>query len=75
MSLFYAFIAIIRRDLLLAVRRRSEIANPLLFFILVITLFPLGIGAQPHLLQAIAPGIIWVSALLAAMLSLDGLFR
>jgi heme exporter protein B len=56
MSLFYAFIAIIRRDLLLAVRRRSEIANPLLFFILVITLFPLGIGAQPHLLQAIAPG-------------------
>ena len=75
MSLFYAFIAIIRRDLLLAVRRRSEIANPLLFFILVITLFPLGIGAQPHLLQAIAPGIIWVSALLAAMLSLDSLFR
>ena len=74
MSLFYAFIAIIRRDLLLAVRRRSEIANPLLFFILVITL-PLGIGAQPHLLQAIAPGIIWVSALLAAMLSLDSLFR
>jgi heme exporter protein B len=75
MSLFYAFLAIIRRDLLLAVRRRSEIANPLLFFILVITLFPLGIGAQPHLLQAIAPGIIWVSALLAAMLSLDSLFR
>jgi heme exporter protein B len=50
-------------------------ANPLLFFILVITLFPLGIGAQPYLLQAIAPGIIWVSALLAAMLSLDSLFR
>jgi heme exporter protein B len=61
--------------LILALRRRSEIANPLLFFILVITLFPLGIGAQPHLLQAIAPGIIWVSALLAAMLSLDSLFR
>ena len=75
MSLFYAFLAIIKRDLLLAVRRRTEIANPLLFFILVITLFPLGIGAQPHLLQAIAPGIIWVSALLAAMLSLDSLFR
>lgn len=61
--------------MILALRRRSEIANPLLFFILVITLFPLGIGAQPHLLQAIAPGIIWVSALLAAMLSLDSLFR
>ncbi len=75
MSLYRAFFAVIRRDLVLALRRRSEIANPLLFFILVITLFPLGIGAQPHLLQAIAPGIIWVSALLAAMLSLDSLFR
>lgn len=75
MSLSQAFFAIIRRDLLLALRRRSEIANPLLFFILVITLFPLGIGAQPNLLQAIAPGVIWVSALLAAMLSLDSLFR
>lgn len=75
MSLTYAFFAIIRRDLVLALRRRSEIANPLLFFVLVITLFPLGIGAQPNLLAAIAPGIIWVSALLAAMLSLDSLFR
>jgi heme exporter protein B len=75
MSLANAFFAIIRRDLVLALRRRSEMVNPLLFFILVITLFPLGIGAQPHLLQAIAPGIIWVSALLAAMLSLESLFR
>lgn len=75
MSLTHAFFAILRRDLILAVRRRSEIANPLLFFVLVITLFPLGIGARPQLLQAIAPGIIWVSALLAAMLSLDSLFR
>jgi heme exporter protein B len=75
MSLSRAFFAIIRRDLVLALRRRSEMVNPLLFFILVITLFPLGIGAQPKLLQAIAPGIIWVSALLAAMLSLDSLFR
>ena len=75
MSLSAAFFAIIRRDLLLALRRRSEIANPLFFFVLVITLFPLGVGAKPHLLQAIAPGIIWVSALLAAMLSLDSLFR
>jgi heme exporter protein B len=75
MSLFNAFAAIVRRDLILAMRRRSEMANPVLFFILVITLFPLGIGAQPNLLQAIAPGIIWVSALLATMLSLDSLFR
>lgn len=75
MTLFTAFLALIRRDLVLALRRRAEIANPLLFFVLVITLFPLGIGAQPNLLKAIAPGIIWVSALLAAMLSLDSLFR
>jgi heme exporter protein B len=75
MAMFDAFIAIVRRDLVLAMRRRSEVANPVLFFILVITLFPLGIGAQPKLLQAIAPGIIWVSALLATMLSLDSLFR
>jgi heme exporter protein B len=75
MALFKAYSAIVRRDLVLAMRRRSEIANPVLFFILVITLFPLGIGAQPKLLQAIAPGIIWVSALLATMLSLDSLFR
>ena len=75
MSLTAAFFAIIRRDLILALRRRSEIANPLFFFVLVITLFPLGVGAKTHLLQAIAPGIIWVSALLAAMLSLDSLFR
>ena len=75
MTLKRAFLAIIRRDLVLAFRRRAEMINPLLFFILVITLFPLGIGAQPNLLQSIAPGVIWVAALLAAMLSLDSLFR
>lgn len=75
MSISRAFLAVIRRDLILAFRRRAEMANPVLFFVLVITLFPLGIGAQPKLLQAMAPGVVWVSALLAAMLSLDGLFR
>lgn len=70
-----AFFAVLRRDLILAFRRRAEVANPVFFFILVVTLFPLGVGAQPKLLQAIAPGIIWVSALLAVMLSLDSLFR
>ncbi|MBU2570693.1 heme exporter protein CcmB [Methylotuvimicrobium sp. KM2] len=75
MTLSNAFIAIIRRDLVLAYRRRAEVANPLLFFVLVITLFPLGLGAQTKLLQAMAPGIIWIAALLAAMLSLDSLFR
>ncbi len=75
MSLTTAFFAVIRRDLILAFRRRAELANPVFFFILVVTLFPLGIGAQPKLLQAMAPGVIWVSALLAVMLSLDSLFR
>jgi len=75
MSLMSAFFAVIRRDLILAFRRRAEIANPLFFFILVVTLFPLGVGANPKLLQAMAPGVIWVSALLAVMLSLDSLFR
>lgn len=75
MSLSRALLAVIRRDLILAFRRRAEIANPLFFFVLVVTLFPLGVGAQAKLLQAMAPGVIWVSALLAAMLSLDNLFR
>lgn len=70
-----AFFAIIRRDLILAVRLRAEAVNPVFFFILVVTLFPLGVGAETKLLQTMAPGIIWVSALLAAMLSLDSLFR
>ena len=75
MSISRAFFAIIRRDLLLAFRRRAEIANPFFFFIIIVTLFPLAVGAQAHLLQSMAPGVIWVSALLAALLSLDGLFR
>ena len=70
-----AFALLLWRDLLLAYRRRTEMINPLLFFVLVTTLFPLGIGADPALLREVAPGIIWVAALLAAMLSLDSVFR
>ncbi len=75
LSLSQAFIYLLRRDLTLAVRNRAEFANPILFFVLVITLFPLAIGPVPELLARIAPGIIWVAALLAAMLSLDSIFR
>ena len=75
MSISRAFFAVIRRDLLLAFRRRAEMLNPIVFFVMVVTLFPLAVGAQPHLLQTVAPGVIWVSALLAALLSLDSLFR
>ena len=70
-----AFIFLLRRDLLLALRNRAEYAMPLLFFVVVITLFPLALGALPELLARIAPGIIWVAALLAAMLSLESIFR
>jgi len=70
-----AFAILLRRDLTLAYRRRSEIINPLLFFVLVTAMFPLGIGADPALLRNIGPGIIWVAALLAALLSLETVFR
>jgi heme exporter protein B len=65
---------IVWRDLLLALRRRTDIATALLFFVVVASLFPLGIGAEPNLLRAIAPGVIWVGALLSTMLSLARLF-
>lgn len=65
---------IVYRDLLLALRRRSDVATALLFFVIVASLFPLGVGAEPNLLRAIAPGVIWVAALLSSMLSLGRLF-
>ena len=67
--------ATLKRDLVLLLRRRSEVLNPLVFFAIVITLFPIGISPDPALLVAIAPGLLWVAALLAALLSLDSLFR
>ncbi|WP_460540810.1 heme exporter protein CcmB [Halomonas garicola] len=70
-----ALTATLRRDLVLMLRSRGEVINPLVFFALVITLFPIGISPDPDLLQRIAPGLLWVAALLAALLSLDSLFR
>jgi heme exporter protein B len=69
-----AITAIIRRDLLLAMRRKSEVLTALFFFIIVVSLFPLGIGPEPALLRKIAPGVLWVAALLATMLGLARLF-
>src|SRR5688500_9380754 len=66
---------ILSRDLLLALRRRGDVATALLFFVIVASLFPLGIGAQPNLLREIAPGVIWVAALLSSLLSLRRLFE
>lgn len=65
---------VIRRDLLLAFRRRSDILTTLFFFIIVVTLFPLGVGPEQALLRTMAPGILWVAALLASMLALARLF-
>ena len=65
---------VVWRELLVAMRRRSDVATALLFFVIVTSLFPLGIGAEPNKLRAIAPGVIWVSALLSSMLSLNRLF-
>lgn len=69
-----ALLAIIRRDLLLVMRRKSEVLTILFFFMIVTSLFPLGIGADSALLRKIAPGVIWVAALLSTMLGLQRLF-
>jgi heme exporter protein B len=66
---------IVRRDLRLALKRGGDSANVVVFFVLAITLFPLGVGPEAATLARIAPGAVWVAALLAAMLSLDHLFR
>jgi heme exporter protein B len=70
-----AFLGVLRRDLKLGIRKRSELSNPILFFILVASLFPLGVGPAPAILAEIAPGVIWVAALLATLLSMENLFR
>ncbi len=67
--------AVIARDLQLAMRSRAEMVQPFLFFILVVSLFPLGVGPEPELLRRMAPGVIWVAALLATYTALDGLLR
>lgn len=69
-----ALFAIIHRDLLLVMRRKSEVLTALFFFIVVTSLFPLGVGADAALLRKIAPGVIWVAALLSTLLGLQRMF-
>ncbi|MDH5737787.1 MAG: heme exporter protein CcmB [Gammaproteobacteria bacterium] len=69
------FVETIRREMLLAFRNPFEYLNPIIFFVIVISLFPLGVSPAPDDLLAIAPGIFWVAALLATLLSLEQLFR
>jgi heme exporter protein B len=66
--------AVFVRDLRLAIRRRADTFAVLFFFVIVVSLFPLGVGPEPRMLRTMAPGVIWVAALLASMLSLGRLF-
>jgi heme exporter protein B len=70
-----AFYYLLLRDMRLALRSRHELANPLIFFVLVVTLFPLAVMPTTERLQEMAPGVIWVAALLSVLLSLDRLFK
>lgn len=69
------FVALLRRDLVLAFRQRGDLVNPLFFFVMVISLFPLGLGPESGQLQKMAPGILWIAALLSTLLAVDSLFR
>jgi len=69
------FFAVVKRDLLLAFRRRQDLANPIIFFVIVISLFPLGVSPDKAFLATVASGVVWVAALLATILSLDSMFR
>ncbi|SEQ02063.1 heme exporter protein B [Ectothiorhodospira magna] len=73
-GLLTAVMTLLRRDLILALRRRQDALVVLGFFVVVVSLFPLGVGPDPQLLRSMAPGVLWVSALLATMLSLERLF-
>jgi len=70
-----ALLALLRRDLGIAVQRTGELGLPLVFFLLVATLFPLGLSPERELLVTIGPGVLWVAALLASLLALDMMFR
>lgn len=72
--MFQTFACIVRRDITLAMRRRSEFLTTLFFFIIVVSLFPLGVGTEKQVLRQLGPGVVWVAALLASMLALERLF-
>jgi heme exporter protein B len=74
-GLGHAFTNLLKRDLLLAARNRGELVNPLLFYVIVAMLFPLGVSSDPETLATMAAGVLWIAALLATLLSLDALFR
>ena len=74
-TLAEAVVATLRRDLLIAYKRKNDLFNPFMFFVLVATLFPIGISPEPEVLGEISAGVLWISALLASLLAMDNLFR
>ena len=68
------FALVLRRELRIALRRKGDVLNVLVFFVVVASLFPLGVGPEPNQLRAMAAGVVWIAALLAALLSLPRLF-
>ena len=74
LSLFGLLGLVIRRDLMLAMRRRADVLTTLIFFVMVVSLFPLGVGPETDMLRKMAAGVVWVAALLASMLSLGRMF-
>ena len=74
LSLMGLFGMVIRRDLMLAMRRRADVMTTLIFFVIVVSLFPLAVGSEMDMLRKMAPGLVWVAALLASMLSLGRMF-
>ena len=73
--MYSGFMTVLRRDMLIAFRQSGDVVNPLLFFILVAAIMPMGLSPESRVLSVLAPGLIWVIALLAMLLSLDSLFR
>lgn len=74
LKLASVLLAVLRREIALALRQKGEVLTPLVFFVVIASLFPLGVGPESALLLRMAPGVLWVSALLAAMLSLQRMF-
>ncbi|MEW5904252.1 MAG: heme exporter protein CcmB [Pseudomonadota bacterium] len=74
LSLFGLLLLVVKRDLLLAMRRRADVLTTLIFFVMVVSLFPLGVGPEPDMLRKMAAGVLWVAALLSSMLSLPRMF-
>jgi heme exporter protein B len=74
-SLSSACVAVLRRDFTLIMRHRNDLINPITFFVIIVTLFPLALGPDQSTLKQLAPGIIWVAALIATTMSMDAIFR